>query len=81
MFSYPLFYIGLQNIQAQERIANKKRQQLQLMKDQLSKMKSALDEIAGSLNIDDLENKTDDEKVEAIKNAINALNNKAMLTT
>lgn len=36
VFSYPLFYIGLQNIQAQERIANKKRQQLQLMKDQLS---------------------------------------------
>lgn len=50
--------------------------QLQLMKDQLSKMKSALDEIAGSLSIDDLENKTDDEKVEAIKNAIKALNNK-----
>lgn len=36
VFSYPLFYRGLQNIQSQERIVNKKKHQLQVMKDQLS---------------------------------------------
>lgn len=50
--------------------------QLQAMKDQLTKLESALDEIAGSLNIGDLDSKTDDEKVEAIKAAIAALNKK-----
>ena len=50
--------------------------QLQAMKDQLTKLESALDEIAGSLNIGDLGSKTDDEKVEAIKAAIAALNKK-----
>lgn len=50
--------------------------QLQAMKDQLTKLESALDEIAGSLDIGDLDSKTDDEKVEAIKAAIAALNKK-----
>ena len=50
--------------------------QLQAMKDKLTKLESALDEIAGSLNIGDLDSKTDDEKVEAIKAAIAALNKK-----
>ena len=50
--------------------------QLQSMKDQLSSMESALDEIGADLNIDGMDGKTDDEKVAAIKNAITVLNKK-----
>lgn len=52
--------------------------QLQAMKDQLTKMESALDDIAELLNIKDdiFDDKSDDEKVEAIKAAIATLNTK-----
>ena len=41
--------------------------QLQAMKDQLTKLESALDEIAGSLDIGDLDSKTDDERLKPLR--------------